>query len=83
MSRSTILWKEVDASTYPPHPIGEPTRRTHLYTSSSAPVYLDTNGGSSKVTAYIAGSSDAETVLYIFSGGTLSALPMIEVTERQ
>ena len=52
----------------------------NLYTSSSAPVYLDTTGGSSKVTAYIAGSSDAATVLYIFSGGTLSALPKIEIT---
>ena len=51
----------------------------NLYTSSSAPVYLDTNGGSSKVTAYIAGSGNTATVLYLFSGGTLSALPKIEV----
>ena len=61
----------------------DPTRRTsstnNLYTSSSADVYLDANGGSSKVTAYIAGSSDTKTVLYIFSGGTLSALPQIEI----
>ena len=51
----------------------------NLYTSSSAPVYLDTSGGSSKVTAYIAGSGDTATVLYLFSGGTLSMLPKIEV----
>ena len=51
----------------------------NLYTSSSAPVYLDTNGGSSKVTAYIAGSGDTATVLYLFSGGRLSELPQIEV----
>ena len=52
----------------------------NLYTSSSAPVYLDTSGGSGKVTAYIAGSSGTAIVLYIFSGGTLSALPKIEIT---
>ena len=51
----------------------------NLYTSSSAPVYLDTNGGSSKVTAYIAGSGNTATVLYLFSGGKLSTLPKIEV----
>ena len=51
----------------------------NLYTSSSAPVYLDTSGGSSKVTAYIAGSGDTATVLYLFSGGRLSTLPKIEV----
>ena len=50
-----------------------------LLTSSSAPVYLDTNGGSSKVTAYISGSGDTATVLYAFSGGRLSELPQIEV----
>ena len=51
----------------------------NLFTSSEAPVYLDTNGGSSKVTAYISGSGDTATVLYIFNGGTLSTLPKIEV----
>ena len=51
----------------------------NLYTSSSAPVFLDTNGGSSKVTAYIAGSGVTAKVLYIFSGGRLSELPQITV----
>ena len=51
----------------------------NLYTSSSAAVYLDTNGGSSKVTAYVAGSSATATALYIFSGGPLSTHPRIEV----
>ena len=51
----------------------------NLYTSSSAPVFLDTNGGSSKVTAYVAGSSDTAKVLYIFSGGPTSTHPQIEV----
>ena len=51
----------------------------NLYTGSLAPVYLDVNGGSSKVTAYISGSRDAATVLYVFSGGRLSELPKIEV----
>ena len=59
------------------------SRRTsstnNLFTSSLALVYLDTNGGSSKVTAYISGSGDTATVLYIFNGGTLSTLPKIEV----
>ena len=55
------------------------TPTNNLYTSSSAPVYLDTSGGSSKVTAYIAGSSETAIVLYLFSGGTLSTLPKIEV----
>ena len=50
-----------------------------LFTSSSAPVHLDTSGGSSKVTAYISGSSDPATVLYVFSGGRLTELPQIEV----
>ena len=64
-------------------PISDRSRRTsstnNLYTSSSAPVHLDTSGGSSKVTAYIAGSSETAIVLYLFSGGTLSTLPRIEV----
>ena len=51
----------------------------NLYTSSLAPVFLDANGGSSKVTAYIAGSSSPATVLYIFSGAQLSELPQIEI----
>ena len=50
----------------------------NLYTSSSAPVFLDTNGGSSKVTAYIAGSGNTAKVLYVFSGARLSELPQIE-----
>ena len=61
----------------------ETSRKTpatnNLFTSSLAPVYLDTNGGSSKVTAYVSGSGDTATALYIFNGGTLSALPKIEV----
>ena len=60
-----------------------PDRKTsptnNLYTSSSAPVYLDTNGGSSKVTAHVAGSRDPATILYLFSGGRLNELPQIEV----
>ena len=51
----------------------------NLYTSSSADVYLDTNGGSSKVTAYIAGSSRTAKVLYAFSGARLSELPQIQI----
>ena len=50
-----------------------------LFTSSSAPVFLATNAGSSKVTAHIAGSSNAATVLYIFSGARLNELPQIEI----
>ena len=55
------------------------TPTNNLYTSSSALVHLDTSGGSSKVTAYIAGSGNTATVLYLFSGGPLSTLPKIEV----
>ena len=70
-----------------PAPDGSPSpvsdRKTsptnNLYTSSSAPVFLDTNGGSSKVTAYIAGSGVAAKVLYIFSGGRINEQPQIEV----
>ena len=53
----------------------------NLYTSSSAPVFLDTNGGSSKVTAYIAGSGSTAKVLYVFSGARISELPQIEVQD--
>ena len=64
----------------PPTDRDRQTRSTNnLYTSSSAPVYLDTNGGSSKVTAYISGSRDTAKVLYLFSGGTQRDLPNIEV----
>ena len=60
-----------------------PNRKTpstnNLYTSSSAPVFLDTTGGSSKVTAYIAGSGDTAKVLYVFSGARLNELPQITV----
>ena len=55
------------------------TPTKNLYTSSSAPVYLDTTGGSSKVTAHIAGSSDTAKVLYVFSGARSNELPQIEV----
>ena len=79
MNRSTILFKGVDAFMYPPHPIGKPPRRTISTQVVSAPVYLDTTGGSSKVTAYISGSSDAATVLYLFNGRTLRDLPKIEI----
>ena len=54
-----------------------PTNR--LYTSSAAAVYLDTNGGSSKVTAHIAGSGNTAKILYIFSGGPTTTHPRIEV----
>ena len=53
----------------------------NLFTSSLAPVYLDTNRGTSKVTAYVSGSSGVATVLYIFNGGTLSTLPEMEITQ--
>ena len=51
----------------------------NLYTSSSAAVFLDTNAGSSKVTAHIAGSGVTAKVLYIFSGARLNELPQIQI----
>ena len=51
----------------------------NLFTSSSAPVFLDATGGSSKVTAHIAGASDTAKVLYVFSGARLTELPQIQI----
>ena len=65
----------------PPDPNRKSRATNNLFTSSLAPVFLDTNRGTSKVTAYVSGSSGTATVLYIFNGGTLSTLPKIEITQ--
>ena len=61
-----------------------PDRRTSstntLWTSSEAPVYLDINRGTSKVTAYISGNP-GKTAVYIFSGQDLTKYPSIEITQ--
>ena len=51
-----------------------------LRTSSEAPVYLDTNNGTSKVTAYIAGNA-GKTAIFIFQGPTPDKYPRLEITQ--
>ena len=51
-----------------------------LWTSSEAPVYLDINRGTSKVTAYISGNP-GKTAVYIFSGQDPTKYPSIEITQ--
>ena len=52
----------------------------NLWTSSEAPVYLDVNRGTSKVTAWISGNP-GKTAVYIFSGQDPSKYPHIEITQ--
>ena len=51
-----------------------------LWTSSSAPVFLETNRGTSKVTAYISGTA-GKTALFMFSGPSPDKYPEIEITQ--
>ena len=51
-----------------------------LRTSSEAPVYLDPNNGTSKVTAFIAGNT-GKTAIFIFQGPTPDKYPEIEITQ--
>ena len=51
-----------------------------LHTSSQAPVYLDINGGTSKVTAYVAGGSGSKSAVFIFDGLILGKRPKIAIT---
>ena len=59
------------------------TRRTSstnsLWTSSAAPVYLDMNRSTNKVTVWISGN-DPKTLIYIFTGRALNQQPGIEIT---
>ena len=52
----------------------------NLWTSKEAPVYLDVNRGTSKVTAWISGNP-GKTAVYIFSGQDPSKYPEIEITQ--
>ena len=51
-----------------------------LWTSSSAPVFLETNRGTSKVTAWISGTA-GKTALFMFSGPSPDKYPEIEITQ--
>ena len=51
-----------------------------LWTSSEAPVYLDTRRGTSKVSASISGN-EGKTAIFIFSGPTTKKYPKIEITQ--
>ena len=52
----------------------------NLWTSKEAPVYLDVNRGTSKVTAWISGNP-GKTAVYIFSGQAPTKYPRIEITQ--
>ena len=51
-----------------------------LWTSSNAPVYLETNRGTSKVTAWISGT-DGMTAIFIFSGPSPDKYPRVEIIQ--
>ena len=51
-----------------------------LWTSSAAPVFLDMNRSTNKVTVWIS-ANDSKTLIYIFRGRGLNQQPSIEITQ--
>ena len=51
-----------------------------LFTSSNAPVYLDTNRGTSKVTVWVSGTTPRSTV-FIFQGASPDKFTSMEITQ--